>query len=120
MQFTTTFVAIVLAATGAMAEAEAEAGRGYYRPSYTNNNNWNSGNGNGNQVNTQSVSCGSGSGAYCCSAEYNSYGSLNKYKCSSFVGSCNAITVCCANSAQGQSGAKQSCSGLGSVAVDYS
>ncbi|KAH7318410.1 hypothetical protein B0I35DRAFT_432031 [Stachybotrys elegans] len=119
MQFTATFVAIVLAATGAMASAEAEAGRSYHRPSYTNNYNKGSYNNNNNQVNQQTIKCGSGSGTFCCSPSYTSKGSLNYYDCSSFVGSCNAITVCCANSAQGDSVAYQQCSGLGSVKVNW-
>jgi hypothetical protein len=99
MQFTATFVAIVLAATGVMAEAEAD--RGYNRPSRVNNN-WNSNNGNGNQINNQEIKCGSNSGAYCCSPGYDSKGGLNYYDCKSFVGSCNAITICCNNNAQGK------------------
>ncbi|KAH7303947.1 hypothetical protein B0I35DRAFT_484821 [Stachybotrys elegans] len=120
MQFTT-IVALSFAAIGAFAapEAEAEAGRGYNRPSYTNNNNYYSGNKNHNQENYQGIQCGSNSGTYCCSAEYGSKGGINAYDCYSFTGTCNAITVCCANNAQGKSGAGQQCSGLGSVFVRY-
>ncbi|KAH7308956.1 hypothetical protein B0I35DRAFT_482705 [Stachybotrys elegans] len=119
MQFTT-ITALALAVAGAIAAPEAEAGR-YNRPSYTNNKNWHSGNNNNNDINKQTIYCGSESGAFCCSPEYeSSWGSPSKYNCKSFVGSCNAITVCCANSAQDKSGAVQKCSGLGSVAVSYS
>ncbi|KAH7305198.1 hypothetical protein B0I35DRAFT_483970 [Stachybotrys elegans] len=124
MQFTT-IVALTLAAVGVMASPVADAEAGYGgrggrgRPSTTNNNNWNSYNNNNNQVNQQTISCGSGSGTYCCSPGYDSKGGVNYYDCSSFVGSCNAITTCCANNAQGGSKAGQNCSGLGSITVNY-
>ncbi|KAH7329641.1 hypothetical protein B0I35DRAFT_474218 [Stachybotrys elegans] len=115
MQFTVAFVAVALGATGAVAAPKAQGGG---RPPNLENN-YDSNNNNHNHINNQEISCSSASYNYCCSPGYTSRGSINYYDCYSFVGSCNAITVCCANGGQGGSTAYQQCSGLGSIPVVY-
>jgi hypothetical protein len=88
MQFS--IVALLVAATGALASPSRGGGHGGDRGN------------RGGDRNTQTVTCTGGS-AYCCSPEYTDGGLFTHYQCNKNINSCNvqSTIVCCAQNVQG-------------------